>query len=334
MAIQFQVLGAPGRDNALLAEVHTGEAVHRLLFDCGEACLAETPISVIHQIRAVCFSHFHIDHLAGFDSFFRHNFGRPDQPVRLVGPEGACEVLAHRFRGFTWNLVSEAPGAFHVTEIVPPRRVTHAFFTKERFAAAHLIEDAPFDGCVLEDADFRIEAQVLDHGLPCLAYLVREAPRWNFDMSAVARQGLRPGPWMRAVRGEAAVNHETVTIDGVEHRLTELRARLLTKTPGDSIAYLTDFRLNDSTEERLVGWLAGCAMVVCENNFRNAEQALAESSYHMISADVARLAARVNPRRLVLFHLSDRYTPQEWREQLEEVRAKFPRAEFPAAWRM
>ena len=51
----------------------------------------------------------------------------------------------------------------------------------------------------------------------------------------------------------------------------------------------------------------------------------------MISADVARVAAKVRPQKLILFHLSDRYTPQEWREQLDEVRALFPETYFPEA---
>jgi ribonuclease Z len=333
MPIQFQVLGAPGRDNALLAEVHTGDAVHRLLFDCGEGCVSELPISVVHQIESVFFSHFHIDHIAGFDAFFRHNFGRPDAPVRIFGPLGTCDVMAHRFRGFTWNLVADAPGEFQVTEVAPPRMITQTFYTKEGFAVAHLGPETPFQGWVWEEADFRVEAHLLDHGMPCLAYLVREAPRWNFHLPAVAELGLRPGPWMRAVRGEALAD-ENLTIDGKQYALAELRSRLMRQTPGESIAYLTDFRLDDAAEERLVAWLAGCDTLVCENNFRNADRQLAENSFHLISADVARLARRVNPRRLVLFHLSDRYTANEWREQREEVRTVFPRTEFPAAWKL
>ncbi len=52
----------------------------------------------------------------------------------------------------------------------------------------------------------------------------------------------------------------------------------------------------------------------------------------MISADVARLAAKVRPQKLILFHLSDRYTPQEWREQVAEVQALFPETYFPESW--
>jgi ribonuclease BN (tRNA processing enzyme) len=62
------------------------------------------------------------------------------------------------------------------------------------------------------------------------------------------------------------------------------------------------------------------------------ERELAERTFHMISADVARLAAKVRPQKLILFHLSYRYTPQERREQLAEIRALFPETYFPEAW--
>ena len=49
----------------------------------------------------------------------------------------------------------------------------------------------------------------------------------------------------------------------------------------------------------------------------------------MTSSDVARLADRVGPAKRVLFHVSDRYNTQAWREQLAEVRDGFDRVEFP-----
>lgn len=69
MAINHQILGEPGRDNALLVTVESGQSQHRLLFDCGEGCLSKIPISQIQAIEAVIFSHFHIDHIAGFDTY-------------------------------------------------------------------------------------------------------------------------------------------------------------------------------------------------------------------------------------------------------------------------
>jgi hypothetical protein len=46
MSISHQVLGQPGRDNALFVEINTGQSIHRLQFDCGEACLRDLPVKV------------------------------------------------------------------------------------------------------------------------------------------------------------------------------------------------------------------------------------------------------------------------------------------------
>ena len=88
MSINYQILGQPGRDNALFVEVNTGQSIHRLQFDCGEACLRDLPVSQIQAIDALLFSHFHIDHVAGFDSFLRSNYDRADRPVSIWGRRG------------------------------------------------------------------------------------------------------------------------------------------------------------------------------------------------------------------------------------------------------
>jgi ribonuclease BN (tRNA processing enzyme) len=54
----------------------------------------------------------------------------------------------------------------------------------------------------------------------------------------------------------------------------------------------------------------------------------------MVSADVGRLAARVQPEELVLFHVSDRYGEEEWQEQLAEVGRQFDRVVFPKQWQL
>jgi ribonuclease Z len=88
MSISHQILGQPGRDNALFVEINTGQSIHRLQFDCGEACLRDLPVSQIQAIDALLFSHFHIDHVAGFDAFLRSNYDRADRPVSIWGPAG------------------------------------------------------------------------------------------------------------------------------------------------------------------------------------------------------------------------------------------------------
>jgi ribonuclease Z len=137
MGIQYQVLGAPGRDNALLARVSTGQATYRLLFDCGEGCVSTLSAAEVRAVDALFFSHLHIDHVAGFDAFLRLNFARPDAPVLVYGPDGTTRAVHHRLRGVTWNLITGQPGAFRVTDALPDRLVATQFLTAEAFEHAH-----------------------------------------------------------------------------------------------------------------------------------------------------------------------------------------------------
>ena len=333
MAIHFQVLGQPGRDNALFVTVDTGQSLHRLLFDCGESVLTSLSVADVQQIEGLFFSHFHFDHVAGFDSFFRLNWSRLDGPVRIFGPLSVREIIHHRLQGVTWNLVAGLPGEVQVTSLEDDQLVTTAYQTQEGFREERQLGREHFENIIDRAKAFDVLACPLPHGTVSLGYLVRERDRQNIDLDALADLGLKPGPWLQAVKNPAQPETEMVETSIGKKALGELRSRLLVTQPGDSIAYLTDFLLdNEETEERLVTMLKGCRTLVCENNYADADRELAQKNYHMTSSDVGRLAARVQPQQLVLFHLSDRYTPAEWREQLREVRAHFPQADFPTAW--
>ena len=106
----------------------------------------------------------------------------------------------------------------------------------------------------------------------------------------------------------------------------------MTVTPGDSVAYLTDFLLDDTAAGRLAEALKGVGSVVCESQYRDADLELARRNYHMTAVQAASLAARAGVGRLVLFHLSDRYRPEEWAGLLAEARAVFPATAFPDHW--
>ena len=63
MAISFEILGTPGRDNALFVRIDSGQSVDRLLFDCGDCCLNSVSYAEIHAIDHLFFSHLHMDHV-------------------------------------------------------------------------------------------------------------------------------------------------------------------------------------------------------------------------------------------------------------------------------
>ena len=127
MALSFQVLGGAGRDNALLVTVDSGQAVSRLLFDCGDGCLWQLPFGDIQTIDHLCFSHLHMDHVGGFDTFFRCTFNRTAKENHLWGPPRTATILQHRVQGFIWNLVGEQQATWRVHDLHPGRIHTRRF---------------------------------------------------------------------------------------------------------------------------------------------------------------------------------------------------------------
>ncbi|MBY0231396.1 MAG: MBL fold metallo-hydrolase [Gemmataceae bacterium] len=317
MPLIIDVLGAAGGDSAALVRVDSGQAVHRLLFDCGEGCLSALDFGEVLQIDRVSFSHFHMDHVAGFDSLFRATFGR-ERPMTATGPEGSARILHHRFRGFLWNLHHGDPSSWIVEDVKADRVESRRFLAAEAFEVAHPLPDRHFAGVVHREADYLVEAHVMDHRAPSLAYVVRTPAKRNIDPAKLG--DLKPGPWLKEIkegRGDPA-----------------MAARLVTETPGESVAYLTDFLMDESAMARLEPALRGCKTVVCESQYRAADLGFAVKNYHMTCVQAAELARRADVAELVLFHLSSRYTASEWREMLAEARAVFPRTRFPAHWGM
>lgn len=331
MSLTFRILGSAGSDNALLAQVDSGQAIERLLFDCGEGCLSALAFAEVLGIDHLFFSHLHMDHVAGFDSFFRGTFSRNGKPNRIWGPPGTARILQHRFQGFLWNLHEEMSATWLVSDVHSDKIRTTRFELREAFAVAHDEGTQPRSGNLVEGAGFVVETVTMDHRTPTLAYIIREKPRLNFDTSRLASLGLRPGPWLKQIRDSADAS-DKVVIDGVTRSAAELRKKLLVETPGESLAYLTDFLLDEPAIERLADFLKGCDRIVCEGQYRHADLDLARKHFHMTTVLSATLAQRANARELVLIHLSDRYQAEEWQEMLREAREIFPNTHYPAQW--
>lgn len=332
MSIECQVLGAPGRDNALFARVNTGKSIHRLLFDCGDDCLSDLANAEVQAVDHLLFSHLHMDHIGGFDGFFRRTYNRAAPPCRVWGPPETIPILHCRLRGFMWNLFEGDTGIWYVHDIAPERVACVRFMTGEAYAQAHDAGSRPFANPLIEEPAFTISALHMDHHIPSMAYVVHEAPHLNVDTARLAEMGLPAGPWVRRLKERAPDEEPTVEIAGAQHDLAALRAALLVETPGESLAYLTDFLLDESAHERLAEALRGCSTIVCESQYRDAERELARRHHHMTSRQAATLAHSAGAGRLILMHLSDRYHPSEWVALLAEARAIFAETYFPEHW--
>lgn len=334
MSIEYRVLGLPGRDNALYVRLLTGQSVHRFLFDCGQGCVDPLGRSEIQTIDHLLFSHFHIDHISGFDAFFRATYYRTTQPNVVWGPPEATQVMQARFRGVTWNLQEGMPGRWHIHAIHPERIERWYADLGDGFSQLHHNRNLPFDGLLLDEPVFTLEAIHLDHGIPSLGYVLREKPKVNIDTGELQALGLEPGPWLQTVKSPPSPEEPPLQVEGRRFDLSDLRRRLLRETPGESIAYLTDFLMTNEARNSLVSLLQGCTTLVCESTYRRDDTELAERNFHLTSQQTAELARDAGVGRLVLIHVSDRYTPDEWLALLKEAREVFPNSAFPEEWEM
>jgi ribonuclease Z len=325
MSIHFQILGERARDNALFVRIDSGQRIWRLLFDCGEYCVSTLPRGETQAIDHLFFSHYHMDHVAGFDSYFRCTFDRTLKPNHIWGPPESGRILHHRFQGYLWNLQSGHPATWQVHDIHAGRIESIRFKLGDAFTTSEM-SSQPREGCILDTPEFSVDTLTLQHHGESVAYLVREKPRRNVDSRRLAELGLRPGPWMQQLK--AMDGPDCIEIDGREFDLAELRSELINETPGSSIAYVTDFLLDDDAMARLSIWLRGCDILVCEAQYRHADLALARRHCHATATLVGQLAASAEVGELILFHLSPRYTPPEWEELLAECQAEFPRTRF------
>jgi len=335
MAIEWRVLGRAGADNALHVTIDSGRSRESFLFDCGEGVLDDLRPAEVQAVAHLCFSHFHMDHVAGFDGFFRHNYNRPDAPVNVWGPTGTIPLMEHRFQGFVWNLHADQHGEWIVREIGGETIGKASFLTREAFLA-HRHPDRPYVAPVVErTGGWRLEARLLPHGsIASVAYRLVEAPKRNIDPAAMRNYNYVPGPWLKDVADETEDEAVLVEVGGRSMRVGELRRELLVTTPGASIAWLTDFRVEPGTAEwsGLVAWLTGTTTLVCECQYLSADAALAAKNGHMTADLVGRLATEAGVGHLVLQHLSRRYSSKEWLAMREEARVAFPRAELPPEW--
>lgn len=338
MAIHWQILGHAGADNALLATVDSGQSIDRILFDCGGGCLDGLQTSSLQSIDHLCFSHFHMDHVSGFDTFFRHNYNRPEVPIHVWGPPETLAVMEHRFRGFVWNLHRDQPGEWIVHEIGEETTESARFYAREAFAETHSLPERPRETPeIFSDAEFRLEACLLPHAsIETVGYRLIERDRVNVDPSRLQASGFPPGPWLKTITDSTASNNETLTLDGREMNIGLLRADLLVTTRGSSLAYLTDFRIEPESDEwgSLLEWLKETDTIICECQHRSEDVEAARKTGHMTPDLAARLARDSKSDSLVLLHLSRRYLREDWRAMRDEARVIFPKTEFSSDWNL
>ena len=256
-----------------------------LLFDCGEGTQRQMMrYGVSFAVRDVFFTHFHADHLLGLTGLVR-TLGLQDRtdPLRLYGPRGARRVLEHALAVG----IERNKFPVQIEELAPGDRVSRQ--------------------------DYDVVAVEADHRAPTLAYVLVEHTRLGrFQPERVRELGVPEGPlWGRLHRGE--------TVDLPDGRRVGPTDLVGPPRPGRKVVISGDTRPSP-----VIGAAAaGADLLVHEATFSAEESEKADLTGHSTAADAAGIARDAGVRRLVLTHISARYT-REAPELLAEAQAIFP----------
>jgi len=320
--VQSRLINEPFADPGLFIDFRFRRRA--LLFDLGDL----TPLSPRELLRVshVFVSHAHMDHFSGFDALLRICLHRAE-PLHLTGPADFIDRVAAKLAGYTWNLLDEGSLDFVilVDEFDGGIRRSARFRARGAFAREEVEPRRLAPDLVLEEDELVIEAAVLDHGIPSLAFALQERRRVNVWRDALERMGLSVGPWLneakRAVR-RGDPDDSVVVVDPAKTvTLGELRREALQVARGQRLAYVVDLAAHEENVERAVRLAHGADHLFIEAPFADEDAALAQQRRHLTASVAGRIARRAGVRQVIPFHFSPRYAdrPELLREHVERA---------------
>ena len=259
---------------------------HRFMVDCGEGTQRQLLRSGLgfKRLNKILITHAHLDHILGL--------------AGLVSTMTRWEVM----EGLTIY-----GGAYALDRI---RRLLDVVFSPHPIPQSiELREVRP--GVVFATEHLRIEAfPVIHRGPDCYGYLFSETPKRPFLVEKAEALGVPPGPERRRL-----VAGESITLpDGRVIRPDDV---LGPPRQGARLAFIGDL----ARTKGLAKFVRAADALVVEATYLEQDKALARQYGHLTAAQAARLAAQARVGRLILTHISRRYSDQD---VLAEARAIFP----------
>jgi ribonuclease Z len=176
----------------------------------------------------------------------------------------------------------------------------------------------------LLEEEFRIEAVALDHGIPSLAFALKEVLQVNVWREILNDMNLPPGPWLneakRAVRLGLPDDHPIEIPGGETIRLGDLKGRALRIAPGQVVAYVTDAAPFPENREKILRLAREADQLFIEAVFLERDRPLALASLHLTAWEAGSIAREAGVRYVTPFHHSARYLsePDALRDELFE----------------
>ncbi|MGJ4949831.1 ribonuclease Z [Bradyrhizobium sp. HKCCYLS20291] len=258
----------------------------RILIDCGEGIQRQLLRSGagFRRLHRILLTHGHLDHILGIPGLFSTLRLRSSSEVMSVhGSSGTLDVVIRMLAGL-WG-EGRAPIPLQLVPLTPGQVADAGAFTINCFPVRHRDTDS---------IGFAFTTQARRRLLP----------------ERLATLGVPDGP-IRKTLAEG----QPVTLD--DGRTIDPEDVLGPASGGKKLVIIGD----TETTEGLHDHARDADVLVIEATFLHRDSATARDYGHLTAAEAAALAASSNVGRLVLNHISGRYSDEEI---LAEARAVFP----------
>lgn len=296
-----------------------------VLFDLGSNHSLEP--SKLLKISDIFVSHTHIDHFIGFDNILRLFLGR-EKMLRIFGPPGIISNVEGKLNAYTWNLVGDYPFILEVKEVSEDKIKTARFICRDKFRREGHYEDTRFEGQLIKEPLFRIDAAILDHLIPSMAFSFSEEFHINIKKDALLKYGFTAGPWLGELKKyiregrQEDFKIEVPLEDGKKiFKLKDLKDEITIISKGQKITYVVDAIYTKKNADKIISLADGSDIFYCEAAFLDEDIERARERYHLTARQAGELAKRAGVKRLEIFHFSPRYKYMEdrlYKEAMDE----------------
>ena len=188
----------------------------------------------------------------------------------------------------------------------------------EKFQRSDEREESWNGGVILDEPALSVSAAVLEHRVPCLGFALKEKFHVNINKDELTAMHLEPGEWLNRVKQSIYENASDdlpvqvpVGISGTrEIALGTLKEKLVTITPGQKIAYITDTVYSSENVPRVVNLVREADLLFCESPFIAEEEDRARDRCHLTTRQAGLLAKEACVKQLKTFHYSKRHSHQ------------------------
>ena len=279
----------PERNVSSTAVFREGELI---LFDCGEGTQIQITKAGLRPgaLSVICITHFHGDHINGLPGLLGTlQMNQREEPLTLIGPKGIANYVK------TLSKLGVLGFGYKL----------------------NIIEVAEA-GVVYDNGSFSIAADRLSHRVLCWGYRLAEPNRpGRFQVERAKALGVPPGPMFGQLqRGQSVVLDDGSAVEP-EQVLGPARRGL-------ALAYCCDTVPCDGAQ-RLA---AGVDLLIHEGTYAPNESKIAHDRGHSTMLDAAKCAANAGVGRLIITHISPKYTPHSVGQFAKNVRNTFANTAF------